>query len=93
MVPFVSQSNGFQCGMPGWLGLPVRAKLIQASLIRAAEDRVHLCDFFYSLKHRRWPRAGNPLKVARAAWFILRQDRHVNKGVSAETLEAWLQRR
>ncbi len=63
-----------------------------APLIRAAADRVHLCDFFYSLKHRRWPRAGNPFKVARAALFILRQDRHINKRASAETLEGWLQR-
>lgn len=60
------------------------------ALLRAAEDRVNFCDFFYGFKKRRWPRAGNPFKAARAAWFILRQDRHVRKDASAETLEAWL---
>ncbi|HWW01030.1 MAG TPA: glycosyltransferase [Candidatus Acidoferrum sp.] len=63
------------------------------ALIRAAADRVHFCDFFYSLKKRRWPRAGNPFKAARAVWFILREDRHVRKDASAETMERWLQRR
>jgi glycosyltransferase involved in cell wall biosynthesis len=60
------------------------------ALIRAAEHRVNFCDFFYSIKTRRLPRAGNPFKAARAVWFILRQDRHVRKDASAETLEAWL---
>ena len=63
------------------------------ALVRAANDRVHFCDFFYSLKNRCWPRGGNPFKMARAAWFIAREDRHVNKKASAATLEAWLQRR
>ena len=63
------------------------------ALIRAADDRVHFCDFFYSFKTRRWPRASNPLKAARAVWFILREDRHVRKDASAETMERWLQRR
>jgi len=70
---------------------PLSARM--EGLIRAAEDRVHFCDFFYSLKTRRWPRAGNPFKVARAVWFILREDRHVRKNASAETMERWLQRR
>ena len=60
------------------------------ALIRAAEDRVHMCDFFYSFKHLRWPRAGNPFKAARAAWFILRHDRHVNKKASPASMEARL---
>ena len=63
------------------------------ALIRAAEHRVHFCDFFYSFKKRRWPRAGNPFKAARAVWFILREDRHIRKDASPATMEAWLQRR
>jgi hypothetical protein len=62
------------------------------ALIRTADARVHFCDFFYSMKKRCWPRAGNPFKAARAVWFILRQDRHVRKDASAETLEAWLRK-
>jgi glycosyltransferase involved in cell wall biosynthesis len=62
------------------------------AMIREAGARVHFCDFFYSLKLRRWPRAGNPFKIARAIWFILRHDRHVNKQASAASMEAWLQR-
>lgn len=62
------------------------------ALIRVAEDRVHFCDFFYSLKRRRWPRAGNPFKAARAVWFILRQDRHIRKDASAATMEKWLEK-
>ncbi|PWU14905.1 MAG: hypothetical protein C5B50_16375 [Verrucomicrobia bacterium] len=60
------------------------------ALIRAADARVHFCDFFYSLKHRRWPRAGNPFKIARAVWFIFRHDRHVNKKAGPESMERWL---
>ena len=61
------------------------------AMIREAEARVHFCDFFYSLKRHRWPRAGNPFKMARAVWFILRHDRHVNKRASPVTVEAWLE--
>ncbi len=61
------------------------------AMIREAEARVHFCDVFYSLKRRRWPRAGNPFKIARAVWFIARHDRHVNKKASPATMEAWLQ--
>jgi glycosyltransferase involved in cell wall biosynthesis len=62
------------------------------ALIRAAEARVQFCDVFYALKKRSLPRGGNPFKIARALWFIFRQDRHVNKKASPATLESWLDR-
>lgn len=74
-----------------WSGCKALSPRMDA-LVRVADDRVHFCDFFYSLKNRCWPRGGNPFKMTRAAWFIARQDRHVNKKASAATLEAWLQR-
>ena len=61
------------------------------ALIGQAEARVHFCDFVYSLKNRVWPHAGNPIKIARALWFILRHDRHVNKKASPASMEEWLQ--
>jgi glycosyltransferase involved in cell wall biosynthesis len=62
------------------------------TLVRAAQDRVQFCQFFYALKARRWPFGCNPFRMARAVWFIAREDRHVNKKASPATIEAWLQR-
>jgi hypothetical protein len=60
------------------------------TLIRVADGRVHLCDTFYSLQRKRWPRHGNPAKIVSAMWFLLRHDRRLNRRVSPATIQAWL---
>jgi hypothetical protein len=62
------------------------------ALIRVADDRVNLCDTFYRLGQREWPRDFNPVKFARAVFFLLCHDRRLNKKVSPHTIQAWLAR-
>jgi hypothetical protein len=62
------------------------------ALIRVVDDRVSLCDFFYSLQNRRLPREFNPFKIARSLWFLKREDWRFNKKAGPASLEAYLAR-
>jgi len=62
------------------------------ALLRVIDDRVSLCDFFYSLQKRRWPREFNLVKLLRAVWFLRWEDRRLNKKVSPATIQAFLAR-
>ncbi|HZM04916.1 MAG TPA: glycosyltransferase [Candidatus Saccharimonadales bacterium] len=60
------------------------------ALIRVADDRVSFCEFFYAMKNKRFPKEFNPAKIARALWFLYREDRRLNPKVGPATLEKWL---
>jgi glycosyltransferase involved in cell wall biosynthesis len=62
------------------------------ALIRVVDDRVSLCDFVYSTKHKRFPREFNPFKIIRAIQFARREDYRMNKNVGPASLEAYLAR-
>jgi glycosyltransferase involved in cell wall biosynthesis len=62
------------------------------ALIGVVDDRVSMCDFFYSLQNRRLPREFNALKIARALWFLKREDYRLNKKAGPASLEAHLAR-
>lgn len=59
-------------------------------LIQLALDRVHFCNIPYALKHRVWPKHGNPFRAVRALWFLLRHDRHFKKDAGPDSMEAYL---
>ncbi|HSH96033.1 MAG TPA: hypothetical protein VK968_17940, partial [Roseimicrobium sp.] len=60
------------------------------ALIGAVDARVSLCDTFYSLERRQWPREGNLFKIIRAVWFLVWQDRRLRKSVSPQSIGRWL---
>ena len=59
-------------------------------LVRVVDERVKLCDLFYSLGRRQWPREPSLLKPLQAVWFLMREDRRMNNKVSPATIEKWL---
>ncbi len=61
------------------------------ALIRVVDDRVSFCETFYSLQNKKMPRECNPVKMARALWFLKFHDRRMNPRVSPATIEQWLQ--
>lgn len=61
-------------------------------LLGVVDARVSLCDFFFSIGKKRFPREASPLKMIRALWFLWREDRRFNKRVGPETLQNWLSR-
>ena len=59
-------------------------------LIQIADDRANLIQTIYLLDRKKWPAGFNPIKCARAAWFLMRHDRRINKEVGPEHIVNYL---
>jgi glycosyltransferase involved in cell wall biosynthesis len=62
------------------------------ALLRVIDDRVSLCDFFYSLSTKHFPREAGPIKMIRALIFLWRVDRRFNKDAGPSSIQDWLSR-
>ena len=62
------------------------------ALIRVVDDRGSFWETFYALQHKQLPREFNPVKIARALWFLKHHDRRMNPNVSPETIRNWLRK-
>lgn len=61
-------------------------------LLQVIDDRVCLCDFFYSITKKRLPKEANPVKMIRAVLFLWRDDRRLNKKIGPGEIQAWLEK-